>query len=72
MSDRLAQFKRSASRSGWRGVAMLAQVPVMVGTLPFIVWTHGVVRWTAYGVYCAAAVVVLVLGWRLSFGRRDA
>lgn len=71
MPDRLAQFKRSATRSGWRGVVMLGLIPVMVASLPPAIWAHGVVKWTAYGVYCAAAVAVLVLGWQISFGSSD-
>lgn len=67
-----SRFWRSASRSGWRGVVMLGLIPVMAASFPPAIWAHGVVKWTAYGVYCAAAVAMLALGWQLAFGRRDA
>lgn len=50
---------------------MLGLIPVMAATLPLAIWTHGVVKWAAYVLYCVAAGGILTLGWRISFGRRS-
>lgn len=58
-------------RSGGRGIVTLALMTVMVASLPPAIWAHGVVKWTAYGVYCVAAAGILALGWLIAFGRHD-
>jgi len=67
MSSRLA---RSATRSGWRGVVLLALLPVALAAFGVALGTHGTVRSVAGIVYCFAAVGVIALAARLSFGGR--
>lgn len=67
-----SRFVRSATRSGWRGVALLGLIPVLVGLFSVAVLTHGVAHTAAYCVHVAATAVFLVIAWRLCFGDRDA
>lgn len=65
-----SRFRRAATRSGWRGVVVLAMVPVVGASSAIALRTHGTVRSAAGVVYCAAAAVMLTLAWKISFGRR--
>lgn len=67
-----SRFAQSAGHSGWRGVTLLALLPVVLASFATAFWTHGAVRSVAGDVYCVAAVAVLVLAWKISFGKRDA
>jgi hypothetical protein len=67
-----SRFVRSATRSGWRGVALLGLLPVAFAAFGVAFWTHGTVRSVAGDVYITAAAVILVLAWQISFGGKDA
>lgn len=64
-----SQFVRSATRSGWRGVALLALIPVLAGL--FAAWAFTSNDWWMLA-YVVVAAVFLVIAWRLCFGDRDA
>lgn len=67
----LSHLRRSATRSGWRGVALLGLLPMVVAALLTALCTRGAVRSVAGDVYCVAAGTVFVLAWQISFGGRD-
>lgn len=67
-----SRFLRSAGRSGWRGVVLLALIPVVAMSFTVALTTRGTVHAVAYGVYVAVTAVMLVLGWRLAVGGWDA
>lgn len=67
-----SRFLRSAGRSGWHGLVLLALLPVAAGSFCTALETHGTVRSVSGDVYCFAAVAVVLLGWQISSAGRRA
>lgn len=66
-----SRFVRSATRSGWRGVALLGLLPMSLAAFFIALCAHGVVQSVAGDAYCVVAGLILLLAFQISFGRRN-
>lgn len=67
----MSGFRRSATRSGWRGVVLLALIPVVVASFAVAVFTHGTVRSVAGDAYCTAAAGMIGIGLNMALRSPD-